>query len=187
MNFLAVKGPELFSKWVGESEKAIHALFQRARSLAPCVVFFDEVDAIGGKRGDGSGSGSVTDRVLSQLLLEMDGVTPLSRVVVVAATNRPDALDAAFLRPGRIDRMVFVPPPDAAGRLDIFTRRTRPVSECGNADKKKKDDTNMQKNDSLEDDGPDTRMPISSDVSLQELVDLVCVFCVCLFILLTFV
>lgn len=122
MNFIAVKGPELYSKWVGESEKAINSLFRRARSVSPSVVFFDEVDAIAGSRKESAGS--VTDRVLSQLLTEMDGITPLSRVVVVAATNRPDVLDSAFVRPGRIDRMLYVGPPDLKAREDILLRGT---------------------------------------------------------------
>jgi AAA family ATPase len=126
MNFLAVRGPELLSKWLGESEKAVQALFRRARAAAPSVVFFDEVDALAGRRG--AGSAGVNDRVLAQLLAELDGVGTLEatgqgqgrRVIVVAATNRPDLLDPALIRPGRIDRKVLVPPPDAASRLSIL-------------------------------------------------------------------
>lgn len=119
MNFLAVKGPELLSKWLGESEKALKALFKKARAAAPTVIFFDEVDALAGRRGEGEDS-KASERVLSQLLTELDGVQPLRRVVVVAATNRPDLLDPALLRPGRIDRKVYVPPPDTASRFEIL-------------------------------------------------------------------
>lgn len=126
MNFLAVKGPELLSKWLGESERALASLFRRARLASPSVVFFDEVDAIAGKRGEGGGGGG--DRLLSQLLTELDGVTNGAeapgkkpcRVVVVGATNRPDTLDPALTRPGRMDRMIYVGLPDSDGRKSIF-------------------------------------------------------------------
>ncbi|KAI9209218.1 P-loop containing nucleoside triphosphate hydrolase protein [Polychytrium aggregatum] len=117
LNFIAVKGPELFSKWVGESEKAVQEIFKKARAASPSIVFFDEIDAIGVRRG---GEDSVGDRVLSQLLGEMDGIEPLVNVTVVAATNRPDILDSALLRPGRFDRILYVAPPDLATRRDIF-------------------------------------------------------------------
>lgn len=120
MNFIAVKGPELFSKWVGESERAVAEVFRKARAAAPTVVFFDEIDALAGSRGgDDGGSGGVGARVLSQLLHEMDGVKPLLQVVVVAATNRPDLLDRALLRPGRFDRLLYVGPPDKTSREAI--------------------------------------------------------------------
>jgi len=126
MNFLAVKGPELLSKWLGESERALAALFRRARLASPCVIFFDEIDAIASKRGSGESSGG--ERMLSQLLTELDGVNSTSsskgvkepRVVVVGATNRPDLLDSALTRPGRIDRMIYVGVPDEETRNDIF-------------------------------------------------------------------
>ena len=128
MNFLAVKGPELLSKWLGESERALASLFRRARLASPAVIFFDEIDAIASKRGDGSGGGGGGDRLLSQLLTELDGVTSGGggggskggRVVVVGATNRPDVLDAALTRPGRMDRMIYVGLPDEQGRKSIF-------------------------------------------------------------------
>ena len=129
MNFLAVKGPELLSKWLGESERALASLFRRARLAAPSVIFFDEMDAIASKRGSGGG-GNGGDRLLSQLLTELDGVTSggsssskekSGRVVVVGATNRPDVLDAALTRPGRMDRMIYVGLPDEQGRKGIFT------------------------------------------------------------------
>jgi len=121
MNFVAVKGPELFSKWVGESERAIQELFAKARRSAPTIVFFDEIDAIAVQRGsDGGGGASVADRVLSQLLQEIDGIEPSRRVVVVAATNRPDVIDPALLRPGRLDRLLYVAPPDSEARSEIL-------------------------------------------------------------------
>jgi SpoVK/Ycf46/Vps4 family AAA+-type ATPase len=118
LNFLSVKGPELFSKWVGESEKAVKALFSRARAAAPSVVFFDEIDALASDRGgggEGGGGSSVGERVLNQLLAELDGFEPLEGVAVIAATNRPDLIDPALLRPGRFDRLLYVPPPAGKG------------------------------------------------------------------------
>jgi SpoVK/Ycf46/Vps4 family AAA+-type ATPase len=120
MNFIAVKGPELFNKWVGESERAVAEIFRKARAAAPAVVFFDEIDALASQRGSEGDSGGVADRVLSQLLTELDGVRPLKQVVVLAATNRPDLIDAALTRPGRIDRRLYVSPPDAAARVEIL-------------------------------------------------------------------
>jgi transitional endoplasmic reticulum ATPase len=120
MNFIAVKGPEVFSKWVGESEQAIRNLFQKARQASPCIIFFDEIDAIGGQR-DSSGDSGVGSRVLTQLLTEMDGLGPLKQVVIVAATNRPHILDPALLRPGRFDRLVYVGLPDSGARIAIWS------------------------------------------------------------------
>ncbi|MCY0868700.1 MAG: CDC48 family AAA ATPase [Desulfurococcus sp.] len=128
-NFIAIRGPEVLSKWVGESEKAIRQIFRRARMVAPSVVFFDEIDSIASSRGvDPSG---VIDRIVNQLLTELDGIQPLRKVVVLAATNRPDLLDPALLRPGRFDRLIYVPPPDQRTRLNIFKVHTRkmPLSE----------------------------------------------------------
>ncbi|KAF2899331.1 hypothetical protein ILUMI_06845 [Ignelater luminosus] len=119
LNFLSIKGPELFSKWVGESERAVREVFRKARQVAPSVIFFDEIDALGGERSSGS-STSVQERVLAQLLTELDGVTPLGDVTVLAATNRPDRIDKALLRPGRLDRIVYVPLPDDDTRKEIF-------------------------------------------------------------------
>lgn len=118
LNFMAVKGPELLSKWVGDSEKSVRDIFRKARLAAPSIIFFDEFDSIGSKRG-GGGSGA-TDRVLSQLLTEMDGSDPLTNVTIVAATNRPDIIDPALLRPGRFDRQVYVGLPDLEARKEIF-------------------------------------------------------------------
>ncbi|PVU74455.1 AAA family ATPase, partial [Acidianus hospitalis] len=125
-NFIAVRGPEVLSKWVGESEKAIREIFRRARQTAPTVIFFDEIDSIAPMRGFAHDSG-VTERIVNQLLAEMDGITPLNKVVVIAATNRPDILDPALLRPGRFDRLVYVPPPDKIARLEILKVHTRNV------------------------------------------------------------
>ncbi|MHA1595994.1 MAG: CDC48 family AAA ATPase [Candidatus Baldrarchaeia archaeon] len=130
-NFIAVRGPEILSKWVGESEKAIRRIFQKARQAAPCIIFFDEIDAIAPQRGLYAGESGVTERIVNQLLTEMDGIVPLKNVVVMAATNRPDILDPALLRPGRFDRLVYVPPPDKTGRYEIFKVHTRnmPLAE----------------------------------------------------------
>lgn len=120
VNFLSIKGPELFSMWVGESERAVREVFRKARQVAPSIIFFDEIDAIGGERSsEGSGT-SVKERVLTQLLTELDGVNVLKDVTIVAATNRPDMIDKALLRPGRIDRIVYVRLPDAESRREIF-------------------------------------------------------------------
>ncbi|MFH4973543.1 hypothetical protein AB6A40_000252 [Gnathostoma spinigerum] len=127
LNFLAVKGPELFSKWVGESEKAVRELFRRARQVAPTILFFDELDAMAVARGDKSQSG-VGDRVLAQLLTEIDGLERKSGVLVLAATNRPDILDDAILRPGRIDRAIYVPLPNPATRRAILQMHIKRLS-----------------------------------------------------------
>ncbi|KAM8848615.1 ATPase family gene 2 protein homolog A [Synchiropus picturatus] len=118
LNFLSVKGPELLSKFVGESERAVREVFRKARAVAPSIVFFDEIDALASERG--SSSGGVGDRVLAQLLTEMDGVERLGNVTVLAATNRPDMMDQALMRPGRLDRIVYVPLPDLPTRREIF-------------------------------------------------------------------
>jgi transitional endoplasmic reticulum ATPase len=115
----AVKGSELMDKWVGASEKAVRELFRRARDSAPSLVFLDEVDALAPRRGQSFDSG-VTDRVVAALLTELDGIDPLRDVVVLGATNRPDLIDPALLRPGRLERLVFIEPPDAAARLEIL-------------------------------------------------------------------
>ena len=123
-NFISVRGPEIFSKWVGESEKAIREIFRRARMAAPSIIFFDEFDALVPSRGESVDS-QVTERVVSQLLTEIDGLLSLQNVVVIAATNRPDLIDPAVLRPGRFDRRVYVPPPDYGARLKILQIKTR--------------------------------------------------------------
>ncbi|XP_012253446.2 ATPase family protein 2 homolog [Athalia rosae] len=144
LNFLNIKGPELFSKWVGESERAVREVFRKARQVAPSIIFIDEIDALGGERGSSSsssGGSNVQERVLAQLLTELDGVTELGNVTLVAATNRPDRIDKALLRPGRLDRIVYVPLPDFETRREIFDIKLR-------------------------------KMPVSADVDINDLVDL---------------
>jgi AAA family ATPase len=142
LNFLSIKGPELFSKWVGESERAVREVFHKARQVAPAIVFFDELDALGSERSGASGYGAsnVQERVLAQLLTELDGVEPLGNVTVVGATNRPDRIDKALLRPGRLDRIVYVPLPDANTRQEILEMQLH-------------------------------KMPVASDVNIDELVN----------------
>ena len=123
-NFISIKGPEFLSKWVGESEKAVRETFRKARQAAPCVVFLDEIDAVAPVRGTSSDSG-VTERVISQLLTEMDGLEALHNVIVIAATNRPDIIDTALLRPGRFDRLVYIAPPDLEARKEILKIHTK--------------------------------------------------------------
>jgi transitional endoplasmic reticulum ATPase len=122
INFISVKGPELLSKWVGESERAVREVFRKARQAAPALIFFDEIDSLLPGRGSGSDS-HATERVVSQFLTEMDGLVQLKDVVVIAATNRPDLLDSSMLRPGRFDRLIYIPMPDIKARariLEIF-------------------------------------------------------------------
>ena len=119
-NFIAVKGPELLSKWVGESEKGVREIFRKARQASPSIIFFDEVDALVPKRGTYSGSSHVTESVVSQILTELDGMEELRNVTILAATNRPDMLDDALLRPGRLERHIYVPAPDEESRRKIF-------------------------------------------------------------------
>jgi transitional endoplasmic reticulum ATPase len=130
-NFLSVKGAELLSKWVGESERSVRELFRRARGAAPALIFFDEIDALAPARGTGSDSGT-TDRVVASLLTELDGIEDLRGVFVVAATNRPELVDPALLRPGRLERLVYVPPPDAKARGAILAAAARrmPLAEA---------------------------------------------------------
>ncbi|XP_043490885.1 ATPase family protein 2 homolog isoform X2 [Polistes fuscatus] len=133
LNFLNIRGPELFSKWVGESEKAVRDVFHKARQVAPSIIFIDEIDALGGERGSSSGSNgsNVEQRVLAQLLTELDGVTALGNVTLVAATNRPDKIDKALLRPGRLDRIIYVKLPDCQTRQEIFEIKLKkmPIAE----------------------------------------------------------
>ena len=124
-NFISVKGPELLSKWVGESEKAVREIFRKARTAAPAIIFFDEIDAIAPTRGRSAGDSHVTERVISQLLTEMDGLESMKDVIVLAATNRPELIDRALLRTGRFDRFVYVPAPDKKSREKIFEIYTK--------------------------------------------------------------
>ncbi|HHY46231.1 MAG TPA: CDC48 family AAA ATPase [Firmicutes bacterium] len=133
VNFISVLGPSLFSKWFGESERALRELFQRAKQASPCILCIDEIDALAGMRG---GQGSVSERIVSQLLMELDGLEDLKDVIVVGTTNRQDLIDPAFLRPGRFDLIVEFPLPDAADRLEIFKvhLRGKPVDQDVNLD-----------------------------------------------------
>jgi len=119
-NFISIKGPEIFSKWVGESERAIREVFRKARSAAPAIIFVDELDSVVPRRGLGYADSGVSERVISQLLTELDGIENLRDIVVIGATNRPDILDPALLRPGRFDRLIYVTSPDEKSRLQIF-------------------------------------------------------------------
>lgn len=123
VNFIAVKGPQLFRMYVGESERALREIFRKARQSAPCIIFFDELDALAPQRGAGDSQSS--ERMVAQLLTEMDGVERLAGVVVLGATNRPDLIDPALLRPGRFDLLVELPTPDQVARLAILGVHTR--------------------------------------------------------------
>jgi transitional endoplasmic reticulum ATPase len=133
-NFISIKGPEVFSKWVGESEKAIREVFRKARMAAPAVIFLDEIDSLTPRRGMGMSDSGVSERVISQLLTEMDGITSLQDIVVVAATNRPDMVDSAVLRPGRFDRLIYVPEPDEKSRLQILKIYTKGMPIASDVD-----------------------------------------------------
>jgi transitional endoplasmic reticulum ATPase len=136
-NFISVKGPELISKWVGESEKGVREIFRKARQAAPCIIFFDELDAVAPRRGRSEGDAHVTERVISQMLTEMDGLEDLKGVVVIGATNRPDIIDEALLRPGRFDRILEVPLPDREARKEILMIHTKrkPLDHTVNIDR----------------------------------------------------
>ncbi|PIU75679.1 ATPase, partial [Candidatus Pacearchaeota archaeon CG06_land_8_20_14_3_00_35_12] len=123
-NFIQIKGPSLLSMWVGKSEEGVRKIFERARQVAPCIIFFDEIDSLASRRGADMGS-KVHDQVLNQLLAEMDGLEELKDVVVIGATNRPDMLDSALMRPGRFDRIIYTPVPDKKSRLEIFKIHTK--------------------------------------------------------------
>jgi transitional endoplasmic reticulum ATPase len=133
-NFISIKGPEVFSKWVGESEKAIREVFRKARMAAPAVIFLDEIDSLTPRRGMGMSDSGVSERVISQLLTEMDGITTLQDIVVIAATNRPDMVDGAVIRPGRFDRLIYVPEPDEKSRNQIFKLYTKTMPLAADVD-----------------------------------------------------
>ncbi len=135
-NFIQVKGPSLLSMWVGKSEEGMRKIFERARQVAPCIIFFDEIDALAGKRGNETGT-KVTERVLNQMLAEMDGLEDMNDVLVVGATNRPDMLDNALLRPGRFDKILLVNSPDELGRENIFKIHTKNMPIKPDKDKDK--------------------------------------------------
>ncbi|MCK4310145.1 MAG: AAA family ATPase, partial [Methanomicrobia archaeon] len=134
-NFISVKGPEILSKWVGESEKAVRKIFRKARQVSPSIVFFDEIDSIAAPRGEEIGS-RVGERVVDQLLTEMDGLEELSNVIVIGATNRPDIIDPGLLRPGRFDRKILVPAPDKKEKLEILKRHTKTMPLAKDVDLK---------------------------------------------------
>jgi transitional endoplasmic reticulum ATPase len=133
-NFITIKGPEVFSKWVGESEKAIREVFRKARMAAPAIIFFDEIDSLVPRRGAGFSDSGASERVISQLLTEMDGMESLEDIVIIAATNRPDIVDPAILRPGRFDRLIYVPEPDEKSRVQIFKLYTKDMPLAKNVD-----------------------------------------------------
>jgi transitional endoplasmic reticulum ATPase len=124
-NFISIKGPELLSKWVGESERGIREIFRKARQAAPCIIFLDEVDALVPRRGSSDSGSHVTESVVSQILTEIDGLEELHNVLIIGATNRLDIVDEALLRPGRFDRIIEVPNPDTKGRQQIFEIHTK--------------------------------------------------------------
>lgn len=129
-NFIAVKGPEILSMWVGESERKLREIFRKAKQVAPCVIFFDEIDSLAPRRGSSAGT-HVMENIVSQILVEMSGLEELHNIVVIAATNRPDIMDPALLRPGRFERLIFVGPPDEKSRLkilEIYTK-TMPIAK----------------------------------------------------------
>ncbi len=131
-NFISIKGPELLTMWFGESEANVREVFDKARSSAPCVLFFDELDSIGTSRGSSMGdAGGAGDRVINQLLTEIDGVGPKKNLFFIGATNRPDILDEALLRPGRLDQLIYIPLPDTSSRIAIFKANLRksPISK----------------------------------------------------------
>ena len=129
-NFISIKGPELLSKWVGQSESNLREIFDKARAASPCVLFFDEIDSVGVSRSSGSGN-NVSGNMLNQMLAEMDGMNAKKNVFVIGATNRPDQLDSALLRPGRLDQLIYIPLPDEESRYSILraTLRKSPISK----------------------------------------------------------
>merc|ERR1740124_1252747 len=125
-NFISIKGPELLTMWFGESEANVRDVFEKARSAAPCVLFFDELDSIAKSRGGGgSDAGGASDRVINQILTEMDGMGSKKNVFIIGATNRPDIIDSAILRPGRLDQLIYIPLPDKLSRVNILKAALR--------------------------------------------------------------
>jgi len=127
-NFITAKGSELLSKWYGESEQHVAEVFRKARQVAPAVVFMDELDSLAPRRGTAAGEPHATERIVNQLLAELDGLEDLRGVVIIGATNRPDLLDPALLRPGRLGELIYVPVPDEQARVSIFQVHTRDMS-----------------------------------------------------------
>jgi transitional endoplasmic reticulum ATPase len=136
-NFISIKGPELLSKWVGESEKGVREIFRKARQVAPCIIFLDEVDSLVPRRGSGNSDSHVTENIVSQILTEIDGLEELHNVLIIGATNRLDIVDEALLRPGRFDRIIEVGNPDSKGRKHIFEIHTKKKPLESNVDIKK--------------------------------------------------
>ena len=136
VNFISIKGPALLSKWVGESEKAVREIFRKAKMSSPSIVFFDEIDSLAPKRGSGFGDSGTTERVISQLITEIDGLEMIKQIVIIAATNRPDIVDTALLRPGRFDRYVLIPPPNQKARLKILEIFTKEMPVTADVDLK---------------------------------------------------
>merc|ERR1712178_227943 len=131
-NFISVKGPELLTMWFGESEANVRNVFEKARAAAPCVLFFDELDSIAQQRGSSLGdAGGAGDRVMNQLLTEMDGMASSKNVFIIGATNRPDIIDTALMRPGRLDQLIYIPMPDYESRLSVLKAvlRNTPMSK----------------------------------------------------------
>ena len=131
-NFLSVKGPELLSMWVGESESNVRNIFDKARQASPCIIFFDELDSITSARGHHAGDSGVSDRVINQLLTELDGLEARKTIFTIGATNRPDIIDPAIIRPGRLDQLIYIPLPDEPARLSIFKATMRKISVADN-------------------------------------------------------
>merc|ERR1719445_1125916 len=135
-NFISIKGPELLTMWFGESEANVRDVFDKARSAAPCVLFFDELDSIAKSRGGGSGgdAGGASDRVINQILTEMDGMGSKKNVFIIGATNRPDIIDSAIMRPGRLDQLIYIPLPDDGSRMAILKSNLRKSPVADNVD-----------------------------------------------------
>merc|ERR1712180_414494 len=134
-NFISIKGPELLTMWFGESEANVRDIFDKARSAAPCVLFFDELDSIAKSRGGNAGDGGgAADRVINQLLTEMDGMSAKKNVFIIGATNRPDIIDSAIMRPGRLDQLIYIPLPDDKSRIQIFKANLRKSPVADNVD-----------------------------------------------------
>ncbi len=171
-NFIQVKGPSLLSMWVGKSEEGVRKIFERARQVSPCIIFFDEIDSLAGKRGLEAGT-KVTERVLNQLLSEMDGIEDLSNVIVIGATNRPDMLDPALLRPGRFDRILLVTSPERVGREKIFKihAKNMPISLTKEESKKLDNQFKNLKIETIEKVSEEDKKPKNKKIDFKELSD----------------
>lgn len=166
-NFISVKGPELLNKYVGESERGVRKIFKRARQVAPSIIFFDEIESLTGTRGMGEDSSGVKESVVAQLLSEIDGVAELKDVVLIGATNRPDLIDAALVRPGRFEKLIYVPLPDVAARKEIFKVHTKGV----NLDKDVKLDKLVEKTDGFSGADIEALVRTAGMLAIKEIVD----------------